>query len=125
MKKKILVLGGGISKERLISLETAKGVFKELKKKNYNVIVCEPDGNLISKIKKFKPDIVFNALHGTFGEDGQVQRLLDKLRLRYTHSGVKASEIAMDKKKAKVVFKKIGAPYPNDIRISSMYFKKK
>ena len=77
MKKKILILGGGISKERLISLETAKSVFKELKKKHYNVAICEPDGNLINKIKKFKPDIIFNALHGQFGEDGYIQTILE------------------------------------------------
>ena len=55
MKKKILILGGGISRERLISLETAKSVFKELKKKNYTVLICEPDGNLLKKIISFKP----------------------------------------------------------------------
>ena len=106
MKKKILVLGGGISKERLISLETAKGVFKELKKKNYNVIVCEPDGNLISKIKKFKPDIVFNALHGQFGEDGYVQAILESQKIKYTHSGVLASSVAMDKIISKKIYLK-------------------
>ena len=63
MKKKILILGGGISRERLISLETAKSVFKELKKKNYKTLICEPDGNLVKKIKSFKPNIIFNDLH--------------------------------------------------------------
>ena len=53
MRKKILILGGGISRERLISLETAKSVFKELKKKNYTVLICEPDGNLLKKNQKF------------------------------------------------------------------------
>ena len=106
MKKKILVLGGGISKERLISLETAKGVFKELKKKYYNVIVCEPDGNLINKIKKFKPDIVFNALHGQFGEDGYVQAILESQKIKYTHSGVLASSVAMDKIISKKIYLK-------------------
>ena len=58
MRKKILILGGGISKERLISLETAKSVFKELKKKKYIAKICEPDGNLIKNIKSFKPNII-------------------------------------------------------------------
>ncbi len=106
MKKKILVLGGGISKERLISLETAKGVFRELKKKNYNVVVCEPDGNLINKIKKFKPDIIFNALHGQFGEDGYVQAILESQKINYTHSGVLASSVAMDKIISKKIYLK-------------------
>ena len=97
MKKKILVLGGGISKERLISLETAKSVLKELKKNNYNAVICEPDKNLINKIKKFKPDIVFNALHGQFGEDGYIQTILENFKIPYTHSGIISSAIAMNK----------------------------
>ncbi len=128
MNKKIAVLLGGISAEKKVSLETGKYVAQSLEEQGYKVKkikVTNNKKNLIKNLKKFKPDIVFNALHGTFGEDGEVQRLLDKLRLSYTHSGVKASEIAMDKKKAKVIFKKIGVPYPNDARISSMNFKKK
>ena len=97
MKKKILILGGGISRERLISLETAKSVFKELKKKNYTVLICEPDGNLLKKIKSFKPNIIFNALHGQFGEDGYIQAILESQKVKYTHSGVMASFIAMNK----------------------------
>ena len=104
MKKKILILGGGISKERLISLETAKSVFKELKKKNYTVVICEPDGNLINKIKKFKPDVVFNALHGQFGEDGYIQTILESQKVKYTHSGVMASFIAMNKEISKKIY---------------------
>ena len=72
MKKKILVLCGGISKERLISLDTGKEVAKELKKNRYKVITCEPDTNLLKKIKSYKPKVVFNALHGQFGEDGYI-----------------------------------------------------
>jgi len=104
MKKKILILGGGISKERLISLETAKSVFKELKKKNYTVKICEPDGNLIKNIKSFKPNIVFNALHGQFGEDGYIQAILESQKVKYTHSGVLASFIAMNKEFSKKIY---------------------
>ena len=104
MKKKILILGGGISKERLISLETAKSVFKELKKKNYKVLICEPDGNLIKNIKSFKPNIIFNALHGQFGEDGYIQAILESQRVKYTHSGVLASFIAMNKEFSKKIY---------------------
>ena len=112
MKKKILILGGGISIERLISLQTAKSVFKELKKKNYLVKICEPDGNLIKNIKSFKPNIVFNALHGQFGEDGYIQAILESQKVKYTHSGVLASFIAMDKEISKKIFikKKILTP---------------
>ena len=112
MKKKILILGGGISKERLISLETAKSVFKELKKKNYTVLICEPDGNLLKKIKSFKPNIIFNALHGQFGEDGYIQTVLESQKVKYTHSGVLASSVAMDKEISKKIFikKKILTP---------------
>ena len=63
MKKKILILGGGISKERLISLETAKCVFKELKKKNYKVLICEPDGNLVKNIKSELPGILIKDVN--------------------------------------------------------------
>ena len=104
MKKKILILGGGISKERLISLKTAKSVFKELKKKNYKVKICEPDGNLIKNIKNFKPSVVFNALHGQFGEDGYIQAILESQKVKYTHSGVIASFIAMNKEISKKLF---------------------
>ena len=95
--KKILILGGGFSKERAISLDTANSVLKALRKKNYKAIICEPNGKLIKKIKSFKPDVVFNALHGRFGEDGYIQTILETLKIKYTHSGVLASYIAMDK----------------------------
>ena len=104
MKKKVLILGGGISKERLISLETARAVYKELIKKNYKVIICEPDGNLTNKIKSFKPNIVFNALHGQFGEDGYIQTVLESQKVKYTHSGVMASFIAMNKEISKKLY---------------------
>ena len=105
MKKKVIILGGGISKERLISLETAKSVYKELKKnKNYTSIIAEPDNFLIKKIKSFKPDIIFNALHGQFGEDGYIQTILESQKIKYTHSGVLASSIAMDKEISKKIF---------------------
>ena len=77
MKKKILVLCGGISKERLISLETGKQVVKELKKNQYKVITSEPNNTLLKRIKVFKPDVIFNALHGQFGEDGYIQTILE------------------------------------------------
>ena len=104
MNKKVLILGGGISKERKISLETAKEVYKSLKEKKYKVIISEPDNNLNNKIKKFKPNIVFNALHGQFGEDGYIQSILELNKIKYTHSGVLASSIAMDKEISKKIY---------------------
>jgi len=102
-KKKILILGGGISKEREISLETAKQVNNVLKKK-YWTVLSEPNDNLIKNIKKFKPNIIFNALHGRFGEDGYIQSVLENLKIKYTHSGVLSSSIAMDKIISKEIF---------------------
>ena len=112
MKKKILILSGGISKERLISLDTGNQVAKELKKNAYKIKICEPDKFLSSNIKKFKPDVIFNALHGQFGEDGYIQSILEKFKIPYTHSGVLASSIAMDKEISKKIFikNKINTP---------------
>jgi len=106
MKKKILVLCGGISKERSISLETGKEVATELKKNKYKVKVCEPDNNLLKNIKSYKPEVIFNALHGQFGEDGYIQTILESQKTPYTHSGVIASSIAMDKEISKKIFLK-------------------
>ena len=105
MRRKIAILAGGYSKEREISFSTAKEVFKVLKKK-YNVILIDPKINLLSKLKKFKPDIVFNALHGRYGEDGYIQSILETAKIKYTHSGVKSSSIAIDKELSKKIFKK-------------------
>jgi D-alanine-D-alanine ligase len=116
MKKKILVLCGGVSKERLISLETGKEVAKELKKNKYKVSRCEPDRNLLNKIKLYKPDIIFNALHGQFGEDGYIQTILETQKIPYTHSGVVASSIAMDKEISKKIFIKNNILTPKYIK---------
>ena len=85
MKKKILIISGGISKERIISLDTGKQVGKELTKNNYNVKITEPDHKLLNVIKKFRPNIIFNALHGQFGEDGYIQTILETTKIPYTH----------------------------------------
>ena len=104
MKKKILILAGGFSKENVISLKTAKEVNKALKKKRYLTKICEPDGNLIKILKNFKPHVVFNALHGRYGEDGYIQTLLETEKIKYTHSGVLSSSIAIDKDISKKIF---------------------
>ena len=104
MKKKILVISGGISKERIISLQTGRQVANELKKNGYEVKISEPDFNLLNIIKKFKPGIIFNALHGQFGEDGYIQSILENINVPYTHSGVNSSALAMNKEISKKIF---------------------
>ena len=105
-------MSGGISKERLISLDTGLQVAKELKKNGYNVKISEPNNNLVKNINQFKPNIIFNALHGQFGEDGYIQTILEGFKIPYTHSGPIASSIAMDKEISKKIFikNKINTP---------------
>jgi len=104
LKKKILIISGGISKERTISLDTGRQVSKELKKNGYRVKVTEPNYQLFSIIDSFKPNIIFNALHGQFGEDGYIQTILESTKIPYTHSGVISSALAMDKDISKKIF---------------------
>ena len=118
MKKKILILAGGVSKERLISLDTGVQVAKELKKNGYKVKICEPDVNLSKSINQFKPNVIFNALHGQFGEDGYIQTILEGFKIPYTHSGVIASSIAMDKEISKKIFIKNKINTPKYIKYS-------
>ena len=124
MKKKILILAGGFSKEREISLKTAKGVFNQIKKK-YNVKICEPNGNLIRNLKSFKPNVVFNALHGRYGEDGYIQSLLESEKIKYTHSGVLSSSIAIDKEISKNIFIKNNILTPKYFKFKFNQFIKK
>ena len=81
-------------------------VANELKKYGYNVKISEPDNNLTKNINQFKPNIIFNALHGQFGEDGYIQTILEGFQIPYTHSGSIASSIAMDKEISKKIFTK-------------------
>jgi len=104
LKKKILIISGGISNERTISLDTGKQVAKELSKNGYIIKITEPDFKLLDIIKSFKPNIIFNALHGQFGEDGYIQTILETTKIPYTHSGVIPSAIAMDKELSKKIF---------------------
>ena len=104
MKKKILIISGGISKERIISLDTGRQVAKELLKYGYIVKITEPNFKLSEVIKSFKPNIIFNALHGQYGEDGYIQTILESTKIPYTHSGVISSALAMDKELSKKIF---------------------
>jgi len=118
MNKKILIISGGISKEREISLKTGWEVAKELKKNDFDIKICEPDAKLSKIVKKFKPNIIFNALHGQFGEDGYIQTILETFNIPYTHSGVLASAKAMDKEISKKIFIKNKILTPKYIKYS-------
>jgi D-alanine-D-alanine ligase len=118
LKKKILIISGGVSKEREISLQTGNQVAKELKKNKYTIKICEPNHNLFKVTKKFKPNIIFNALHGQFGEDGYIQSILENIGIPYTHSGVLASAKAMDKEISKKIFIKNKILTPKYIKYS-------
>ena len=124
MKKRILILGGGISGERSISLKTAKAVKNSIKKK-YSCRIVEPDENLTKNIEKFSPHVVFNALHGRFGEDGFIQTYLESKGLKYTHSGVLSSMMAMDKEISKKIFIKNRILTPKFLKIRTDLDKKK
>ena len=124
MKKKILILAGGFSREREISLITAKAVYREIKKK-YITKICEPDGNFVKILRKFKPDVVFNALHGRYGEDGYVQAILESEKIKYTHSGVLSSSIAIDKEISKNIFIKNNILTPKYFKFKFDQFTKK
>ena len=106
MKNLIVVLMGGESGERKISFLTGKACSKALKKKGYRVRELDAKGNFVEKLKKLKPKIVFNALHGKYGEDGFVQSILESLKIPYTHSGILSSSLAMDKVLSRILFKK-------------------
>ncbi len=117
--KSVVVLMGGWSNERDVSLSTAEGVIKTLTAQGYAVTAIDVSRDLeklLFDLKHAQPDVVFNALHGTGGEDGVIQGILDMLRIPYTHSGVTASAIAMDKILSRLVFMQVDIPVP-DYRI--------
>ena len=105
MKKKVLIRAGGYSKEREISIKTAKAVFKQIKN-DYKCKILDPLNGFIKEIRKFKPNIIFNALHGRYGEDGYIQLILENEKIKYTHSGVEASSICINKLISKKIFNK-------------------
>ena len=116
---KILILAGGYSNEREISIITAKSVIKELKKiRKYKLLLAEPDGKFIDKLRKFRPDLVLNLLHGRYGEDGYIQSILESEKVAYTHSGVLSSSLAIDKEISKEIFIKNNILTPSFIKYS-------
>ena len=110
--KKVMLIYGGISSEREMSIISSKGINDSLIRNNYEVIRIDADENLELQIKKHSPDVIFNALHGTWGEDGKVQKIIELTNVPYTNSGIRASELAMDKYKSSEVFTNINLNYP-------------
>ncbi|MEL7489285.1 MAG: D-alanine--D-alanine ligase [Pseudomonadota bacterium] len=110
--KRIAVLKGGWSPEREVSLSSGAEAAKALVEAGYDAVEIDAGHNLAEQLTEAKPDAVFNALHGKWGEDGCVQGLLEVMELPYTHSGVLASSLAMDKQRAKAVFEEAGIPAP-------------
>ena len=96
--EKILIIAGGYSNEREISLMTAKSVYSELKKnKKLKIKIQEPNGEFVKNLRKFNPKVVLNLLHGKYGEDGYIQAILESEKVKYAHSGL-SSSLAMTKR---------------------------
>ncbi|MDZ5761801.1 D-alanine--D-alanine ligase B [Candidatus Cyrtobacter comes] len=115
----IALLAGGLSRERNISINSAKFVRDALEDLSHDVVLIDPDHSLCKKLFELKPDIVFNCLHGSFGEDGCIQGMLEFIGIPYTHSGVLASALAMDKFMSKHIATSIGIPVPDGIKINT------
>ncbi len=101
---------GGPSAEREVSLSSGRECAAALRDAGLDVVEVDAGPDLVARLQEIKPDVVFNALHGRWGEDGCVQGLLEWLRIPYTHSGVLASALAMDKQRSKEAFKQAGLP---------------
>ena len=118
MTKRVAVLLGGLSPERDVSLVSGRACAKALREKGYDVVEIDASRDLAQQLKDANPDIVFNALHGEWGEDGMVQGVLEHFGKPYTHSGVLASALAMDKQKAKAVLRASGIPCPEGLIVN-------
>lgn len=110
MAPRVAVLMGGLSAEREVSLSSGRECAAALRVAGFQVIEVDCGPDLPARLAEIKPDVAFNALHGRWGEDGCVQGLLEWLRIPYTHSGVLASSLAMDKARAKEVYTAAGLP---------------
>lgn len=118
-KPSIAVLMGGMSNEREVSLSTGKAVLKALQESGYNAWGVDADKKLPEILAAKKPDLAFNALHGRYGEDGCVAGLLEIMGIPYTHSGVLASSVAMNKEVSKLFFRKASIPCAESFVISA------
>ncbi|MEQ9259144.1 MAG: D-alanine--D-alanine ligase [Roseovarius sp.] len=104
------VIMGGFSAEREVSLSSGAECAKALREAGYDVVEIDAAPHLAAQLEEAAPDVVFNALHGRWGEDGCVQGVLEWLKIPYTHSGVLASALAMDKQKSKAAYEAVGLP---------------
>ncbi len=118
-KLHVAVLMGGWSAERHVSLVTGKGVAEALESRGHRVTMIDMDRDIAQRLAEVKPDVVFNALHGTPGEDGTVQGMMDLMGLKYTHSGVATSVIAIDKELTKKVLVPHGIRMPEGQIVAS------
>jgi D-alanine-D-alanine ligase len=118
-RARIAVLLGGRSAEREVSLVSGRECVAALRKEGFDVVEIDAGHDLPEALLRARPDVVFNALHGRWGEDGCVQGLLEWLKLPYTHSGVLASALAMDKTRAKQVFEAAGLPVADSLQVSA------
>jgi D-alanine-D-alanine ligase len=110
----VAVLMGGFSAEREVSLASGAACADALKQAGFQVTIIDADRAIATALGELRPDVVFNALHGKWGEDGTVQGVLETLQIPYTHSGVLASALAMNKPKAKQLFRAAGIPLADD-----------
>jgi D-alanine-D-alanine ligase len=115
MTKHVAVLMGGWSNERPVSLKSGAGCAAALRRAGYEVTEVDVDRNVANRLVELKPDVAFNALHGPFGESGMIQGVLELLEIPYTHSGVMASALAMNKHQAKIVMKAAGIPVTDHV----------
>ncbi len=115
MTKHVAVLKGGISNEREVSLSSGRECARALRNSGFEVTEVDVGYDVAERLREVAPDVVFNALHGRYGEDGTIQGVLEFLRIPYTHSGVLASALAMDKHQAKIMFKAAGIPVTDHI----------
>ena len=115
--KHVAVLMGGWSAERPVSLNSGRGCAAALESVGYRVSRIDVGRDIADVLAKLKPDVAFNALHGRVGEDGTIQGVLEVLRIPYTHSGVLASALAMEKDLAKTVMKAAGVPVAHGVTI--------
>ena len=116
---KVAVLMGGPSREHEVSLSSGRECVAALRETGCEVVEVDAGPDLCARLSEIKPDVAFNALHGRFGEDGCVQGLLEWMGIPYTHSGVLASSLAMDKDRAKAAFKSVGLPVVDSIIASA------
>ncbi|MDU8943099.1 D-alanine--D-alanine ligase [Rhodophyticola sp. MJ-SS7] len=111
----VVVLMGGPSAEREVSLSSGAECASALREAGFDVTELDAGSTLAQDLQKLRPDVVFNALHGRWGEDGCVQGILEWLRIPYTHSGVLASALAMDKTRSKDIFRAHGLPVVDSV----------